>query len=262
MGGVAGAVGGAGGLLSKLEDGAVMPGKTPAVIGENGPERVVSTKGQHMEMGAIAPAIPSLYRARPAAAPLDLGTTTPNGDGSLTFAPGADNPGRPPSLFDHVPAPPSRDLDQGSTSMNPDGSMQFTPGADSISLGTPTKTGFLNRLKGAFQSPHPTSGPQVQQNSTPAASSAPSAINTAQTLGKIGGALLSKLEDGGVMPAQGANGIFTKATMVNLLPGEAVVPLNYRAGAKVRPSVATNYPAAPVTYRSERGANGQSSARP
>jgi hypothetical protein len=258
MGGVAGAVGGAGGLLSKLEDGGVMPAqKRPAVVGEGGPERVVSTSRPHMETGGV---MPSLYRARP---PLDLGTTTPQADGSMMFTPGADNPGRPPSLFDNVPAPASSALDQGTTSMNPDGSMKFTPGADSISLGTPAKTGFLNRLKGAFQSPNPTSGPPVQQSAAPAASSAPSAMNTAKTLGQLGGALFSKLEDGAVMPAQGANGIFTKATMVNLLPGEAVVPLNYRPGARVRPNVATSYPAAPVTYRSQRGgANGQSSARP
>jgi hypothetical protein len=45
---------------------------------------------------------------------------------------------------------------------------------------------------------------------------------------------------------QGANGIFTKPTHVNLAKNEAVVPLSYRATAKTRPSMA-NLPAAPVT---------------
>lgn len=91
------------------------------------------------------------------------------------------------------------------------------------------------------------------------------------------------LEDGDVMPEarqsaviaengpekvvstspQGANGIFTQPTQVNLLPGEAVVPLSYRATAKVRPSAA-GLPAAPVTYpyRSQRGVNAPASVRP
>jgi hypothetical protein len=37
---------------------------------------------------------------------------------------------------------------------------------------------------------------------------------------------------------QGTNGIFTAPTRVNLHKGEAAVPLSYRAGAKVRPSMA------------------------
>ena len=42
---------------------------------------------------------------------------------------------------------------------------------------------------------------------------------------------------GGGMP-QGANGIFTKPTRVNLSPGDKVVPLTYRPHAKVRTSAA------------------------
>lgn len=102
---------------------------------------------------------------------------------------------------------------------------------------------------------------------------------TAGPLGKVA----KFLEDGDVMPPaatqpavigetgpekvvstqQGANGIFTQPTQVNLLPGEAVVPLSYRATAKVRPSAA-GLPAAPVTnpYRSQRGVNAQASIRP
>lgn len=206
MGGVAGAVGGAGGLLSKLEDGAVMPGNRPAVVGENGPEKIVSLRRDYMDDGGIA-AAPSLYRALPAppAAPVaptapDLGTTTPNADGSLTFA----------------------------------------PGKDSISLGTPTQTGFrgfLDRMKTGLQSqPQPAAA-------TPQQPVVPSPVNTARTLGQIGGTLASKfLADGHV---QGKNGVFTQPTRVNLDPGEAVVPLSYRAKAKVRPSMAS-LPAARV----------------
>lgn len=56
--------------------------------------------------------------------------------------------------------------------------------------------------------------------------------------GKLGGKVLKAIfmADGGT--PQGENGIFTKPTRVSLAPSEAVVPLTYRAGAKIRPSMA------------------------
>jgi hypothetical protein len=192
MGGVAGAVGGAGGLLSKLEDGAVMPSKRiPAVVGEGGPEKVVSVEPyrssgirSYMDTGGIVPTVP----------------TVPT-----------------------VPVPASLDSP--------------TPAA-------PTGIrGFINRINTALT---PTgyadaSAPQPQ----PQGPVTPGPVNTARTLGQIGGALAGKfLEDGAVMP-QGRNGVFTKPTRVNLEPGEAAVPLTYRAKAKVRPSMAS-LPAARV----------------
>jgi hypothetical protein len=243
-------MGGASAALSFLEDGDVMPAGKPAVIAENGPEKVVSTRRDYMDAGGV---IPSLYRARPAAAPLDLGATTPQADGSMMFTPGADNPGRPPSLYDNVPAAPAapgRDL--GTTTPNADGSFTFKAGADNPGLvAQKPGGGFMNRFRSALQ------------GSAPAQQQGPSSMNSAQTIGRGAGALIRAavpfLEDGAVMPAQGANGIFTRATQVNLLPGEAVVPLTYRANAKVRPSMATSMPAAPVTYRG--GVNGRSPAR-
>jgi hypothetical protein len=41
-----------------------------------------------------------------------------------------------------------------------------------------------------------------------------------------------------IPPRQGANGIFTRPTQVKLQPNETVVPLNYRANARARPSLA------------------------
>lgn len=241
-------MGGVSGALSFLEDGAVMPGKKPAVVGENGPERVVSTNRDYMGTGGV---VPSLFSKVPTPAAPDLGTTAPQADGSLMFTPGADSVGRPPSLYDNVPPPQSQPLDQGTTTTQADGSLMFKPGADSISLGSkPQPTGFagfMSRLKNNLQG-------QQQQRATPESfmprNQGPSPMNSAKTMGAGVGALLGALEDGAVMPKQGANGIFTKATLVNLMPGEAVVPLSYRANAKVRPSAAVSLPSAPVSYRS------------
>jgi hypothetical protein len=236
MGGVSGAV------SAFLEEGDVMPAaKTPAVIGENGPEKVVSTGREYMEGGAV---IPSLFSRIPP--PRDLGTTTPNADGSLVFTPGADSAPDLPSLYRATPAAPGpRDL--GTTTTNADGSLTFAPGADSTP-GLPQRPGgfrgFLSRLKEEAAAQN---GQAAAPQQPPAIGGANTYRNIASAAGKLAGRFL---EEGDVMP-QGANGIFTQPTRVNLAPGEAVVPLSYRASAKVRPSQAA-LPAAPVTYRGGR----------
>lgn len=60
---------------------------------------------------------------------------------------------------------------------------------------------------------------------------------TYSDIGKDVGKIASVfLEDGGFR--QGDNGIFTEATRVKLGPEDGVVPLSYRASAKIRPSMA------------------------
>jgi hypothetical protein len=193
----------AGAITSFLADGDVMPGSTPAVVGENGPEKVVQMPPKRMDDGGWS----VLPQQQPTA-----GT-------SIFQSPTA-------------PAPPA------------------APGSPAAAQQAPQS--FMDKLKTMFkQSPAAT----AQQPG----GSGGNSFNPVSTYQNLGGAargavsafapkLLAMLEDGGTTAPQGANGIFTKPTRVNLSPGEAVVPLSFRAKAKVRPSMAS-LPAATVGGR-------------
>lgn len=207
MGGVSGAV--SGGILSHLEAGAVSGKTTPAVVGENGPEKVVDVSRPGLEDGGI----PSLLNTPNSA---DYLATVNSSSVNPAFTRTATN--------------------------NPDGSVTVSdPGGSS-------PMGFLQRLKnsGLLQA---TGAPGQQNQPSPSGNSQPQSswnpVSTYQGLGQDAAKAASMLEDGGVASDQGINGIFTKPTRVNLRKNEAVVPLNYRAGAKVRPSLAA-LPAAHV----------------
>jgi|SRR5581483_8360274 len=207
-------MGAASGVASAfLEEGGVSPGTSPAVVGENGPEKVVR-----------------------------LPTADYMQDGDVVMDPLA---GVTPSLSGTPSAPPA-----------------YQPGVNAPNVPWWSKVGMALKNVPA----QPTGQPQQSRPWNP--------VDTYTNMGKAIGGGLSKLAgagflaDGGIatgdipkmlrnptpgfgqMPTapQGTNGIFTKPTRVNLSPGEAAVPLNYRAGAKVRPSFAALPAARPMNH--------------
>ena len=200
-------MGGIGGALSFLDEGDVASGETPAVVGENGPEKVGSLDKGGADM--MADGGFGNFRTPSLAA-------TPNS----------------PDYLDMVNSAPS----DGNTSVNPDGSLTFSPGGSpgtqSPSFMSNVGAGIKSRLMGEQQ-------PPLARASGRDDGRTPTAMDDIKSFGEgIGNVARSFLEDGGVTPRQGRDGIFTKPTQVMLGPNEAVVPLNYRAGAKVRPSFA------------------------
>ena len=181
-------MGGIGGALSFLDEGDISSDTTPAVVGENGPEKVVTMEGGGMGM---------------------------MGDG-------ADIDADPSGIPEHVAVP-----------MAP--------------VAPVARPGFLQRAGTAIKQNflHPQQQPPV--GGTPGGAPVrQTPVSPSQSFGQgIGKVASLFLEDGGMShmqdagrPRQGANGIFTEPTRVNLDKNEAVVPLTYRAGAKVRPSMA------------------------
>lgn len=167
-------IGAIGGALGGLADGTV-PSGSDAVIGEDGPEKVVDMSGHD-------------YMA----------------DGGLAGAP-----------EEGVPM----DDDQASGAPMPP-----TPTAPTTATSQPWYKKLLtnHQSSGGGQS-------QPQKQWSP--------VNTYSSLGQAAGKIAGTfLADGGF--PQGKNGIFTKPTNVKLGPNDAVVPLNYRPGAKIRPSMA------------------------
>lgn len=165
-------LGAASGAAKFLDEGDVMTGGQPAVVGENGPEKVVQMGGDYMADGGVGD--------------IDL---TPSGGYDLY-----------PEASAAESAPP---IPQASPS-------------------------WLQRLK-TMNSAQPQQGQPGQQPW--------SKVTPYEQLGEAGGKLASAFLADGAAP-QGAGGIFTKPTQVSLDKNEAVVPLSYRATAKVRPSMA------------------------
>lgn len=161
------------GVLGALADGSVPTGGSDAVVGEDGPEKVVQI-GDYM------------------------------GDGGLAGAPAEGVP---------------MDDDQA-----PGAPLPPTPSAPSAGGNQPWWKKLMSQ---------PTDGtaqPQQQKPWTP--------VSTYSNIGKdVGNVAKLFMADGGTAQ-QGRNGIFTKPTHISLAPDEAVVPLSYRAGAKIRPSMA------------------------
>jgi hypothetical protein len=209
--------------LKTLDEGDVTTGTTPAVVGENGPEKIVNLTGAGMSHGGIA--------------------TT-----SLATLP--NTPDYLDSVNNPVPAPVPPV--GGTTTNNPDGSVTFQAPAKQPfwkQLGTNLKNNLLHPQA-------PSSSPSPSGTAAPGfggAGSSPSKDiqSFGQGIGRVAGLFLA---DGGIAPQapqapqvpQGTNGVFTSPTRVNLSKNEAVVPLSYRAGAKVRPSFA-HLPAARTT---------------
>ncbi len=211
-------IGGVSGAASAfLADGDYMGGGTDAVVGENGPEKIVKM--------------------------MDDG-------GGPYMPPGMDIPSS-----DRQQMPDSLALDI------PSSNRQQIPGQK-----PPAGVPFWQNL--AIDAKQ-----QIgqAQNGTGSRQAAP-AWNKATPYSQLGSAIgksASYLDDGDMMigtPASTSNylqsepqalsmaesGIISKPTKMKLEPGEAVVPLNYRANAKIRPSAAMNMPKANI--RSAYGA--------
>lgn len=180
-------MGGVSGALKFIDEGDVMSDdSTPAVVGENGPEKVVNLQDGDIGAGS--------------------GMGEPVSDGNPPSSP--PSPGNPAGT---APRPWWR------------------------RVGSALKTQFQNQQQAAQAAP-----PAPEQGAW-------NPVDTYRTLGQAGGQAASKIgrlffAEGGVN-SQGKNGIFTKPTRVNLHRNEAVVPLNYRATAKARPSLASLPPA-------------------
>jgi hypothetical protein len=197
-----------GGIASFLDEGGV--GGTDAVIGENGPEKVVQIDG---------------YRAQPRR--MDDGAP----------------PSQQPQLQPAAPA----------------GASDPIAGVDVM----PQAPSFGDRLKSLIAQGQQRAQPGQQQPGQPQQpQAAPTSASEINLLGAGLGKLASHyLDSGGIIPPgaqpsftggqrfqeqeQTRNGVFNSPTHVKLDPGEAVVPLGYRAQAKTRPSMA-NLPAAKV----------------
>ena len=120
-------------------------------------------------------------------------------------------------------------------------------------IGTGLKKAFLPQ-QSAPTAPTGTGGQSGQSSWNP--------TTPYQQIGSAAGKLaMAFLEDGGkcnyledgtggedmedAIPQQGANGIFTRPTHIKMASDEMAVPLGYKAGAKVRPSMAAMLPPAP-----------------
>jgi hypothetical protein len=200
-------MGGVGAAVGALEKGHVSSGAKPAVIGENGPEKVVSLPGKtdYLDDGDVI-----------------TGDPLPQ---APAYQPGVNAPQDPstsqPFWKQLIGNLENRNRNQGQAQ------------SQSLNRGAPGQPGV--------------GGGQANDAVT-------NDINSfGQGIGKLASAIpgLASLADGGIMSdpsagsignfntaPQGANGVFTKPTRVNLHKNEAVVPLSYRAGAKVRPSMA------------------------
>lgn len=188
-----------------LDEGDVMPGDTPAVVAEGGPEKVVDMNNN--------------------------GTRRYFDDGGFNVY---DEMGQPVSSASGAPVAPGTLPDAAQPAQN---------------------TGFLAKLKTGIQdnlNQLKQGNGAGQQKDQGGGGQQWSPVDTYKGIGEAAGDIGKLfLQDGGVanaMPKQGANGIFTEPTRVNLQPGEAVVPLHYRARAKTRPSMAA-LPAAENIYR-------------
>lgn len=159
-----------------LEDGST-PSGTEAVVGENGPEKVVDMSGVHNYMD----------------------------DGGMDDM----------AMDQSEPMPPA------------------VPAADPSAQSAP----WWKKLMAHKPSSGSGSAQPHQQQWNP--------TTPYQQIGQAAGAIAGHyLEDGGYGD-QGHDGIFTRPTDITLERNEAVVPLNYRVGAKIRPSMAA-LPAARV----------------
>ena len=231
---------GIGSALSFLDEGGM--GGTDAVIGENGPEKVVQIDG---------------YRAQPRRM----------------------DDGQPPSQQPQSqPAAPDARAQQiraiatyGAPRMD-DGGMSAVPEITDVNGGNqqadwgrsvmPQAPSFSDRLKAFIAQGQAKAQPGQQQPGQQQPQGAPTPSSDINQFGKGLGHLAGAfLDSGGIIPPgaqpsftsgqrfqeqeQTRNGVFTSPTHVKLDPGEAVVPLGYRAQAKTRPSMA-NLPAARV----------------
>ena len=204
-------MGGIGSALSFLDEGGF---GTDAVIGENGPEKVVNI---------------SNYRAQPRRME----------EGALPSAP-APFTGGAPEITDDVIA-------------------QSIPNEYNA---MPSAPSFSDRLKALIAQGQQRAQPGQQPGQPAQPQGAPTPSSDINQFGAgIGKLAAHFLDSGGIIPPgarptfagggrfqeqeQERNGVFTSPTHVKLDPGEAVVPLGYRAQAKTRPSMA-NLPAAKV----------------
>jgi hypothetical protein len=192
-------MGAIGGALSFLDEGDVPTGGTPAIVGENGPEIVAKTH----------------Y--------LDLGDS---GDG-----------------------------DVGSGEAGPEGNALPTdnsPEAKGTGSGEAQGMSWLDKWRARLpaQNMPQMSQPvqQQQQQSQGQQSNTPTSVKSWNTVGQGVGKVASLFMEDGAAPGDylGGGGMFgqpeaslvTKPTKVLLGKDDAVVPLKYRAGAKIRPSAA------------------------
>lgn len=303
-------MGGIGGAFSALEEGGVSSRKTPAVVGENGPEKVVQLRRgpsrSYLDDGDIIPDdLPQAPAYQPGVnAPLslaatpnspdylsmtgagsNLGTTTTNPDGSLTFNVPGTAAAQQPSFWKRFssslksqfanpqqggqagqqrpwnPTDTYRSIGSGVGSLVKlafleDGGVAPDSGNEATIRRLAAHVPYYEaeRLadivnpppapKPAAPAPKPTkTQPQTAKPAQPMADGGIATDDIAKSLRNPKPGFGQMPQDIGA--PQGTNGIFTKPTRVNLEPGEAVVPLSYRAGAKVRPRFAT-MPAARV----------------
>ena len=198
-------MGGIGGALSFLDDGDVMSDDdmTPAVVGENGPEKVVDLSGQQP-----SPTIPSLASA-PHSADYNALMNSPSGSSLGSTTPNDSSSAPQPSFWSK--------------------------------FGSTFKSKLMNPQAGTPSPAAPPSSSASSANSSSFGGNGSSPMSDIKSFGQgLGNVAKLFLEDGGIAtgPPQGTNGVFTRPTRVNLHKNEAVVPLSYRAGAKVRPSMA------------------------
>lgn len=135
----------------------------------------------------------------------------------------------------------------GDIDLTPAGGFDLYPeqsAAESAPPAAPASTSWLQRLR-TMNSGQPQGAPAQQQPW--------SKVTPYQQLGEGVGKLASTFLADGAAP-QVDGGIFTRPTEVSLDKNEAVVPLSYRAGAKVRPSMAALPAAKPrQSYRGYGG---------
>lgn len=179
-------IGGVGGALSFLEDGDYLSGGMDAIVGEDGPEKVVQAADLPLSSVGMDHGVQS-QKAQPFWKRLQQNMST--ADRSV-------QPGQQPAKWSKV---------------------------DTYST--------LGKLGGGIARSFMEDG-----GFSDTAMAAPSASRTPfQTPGSGSPAPVSFRRRGSFM-ADG--GIITQPTRVRLAPGEAVVPLDYRPGAKMRPSMA------------------------
>ena len=237
-------MGGIGGALSFLDDGGMTQN---AVVAEGGPEAVVKMRPSYLDDG-----MPSVV------------------GGSNDTAPLPPKPPMPPPkksyLDDGMPdmggyAPPPESMTSTETQM-PSQPMDAGMG----SSGSPaTSTPWYQKLKAAITAQPPGGQQQHQQSGSSMQPQQPASMQAASSLGQGIGKLAHTFMDNGWTgkepgtwngssngdinsvtkflndgtPLEAADGaIFTKPTQIRMQPGEAAVPLGYRAQAKARPSMA------------------------
>jgi hypothetical protein len=217
-----------------------------AVIGENGPEKVVQIDGyraqpRRMEDGAAPSQQPQSQPVAPDARAQQIRSIATYGAPRMAYggiAPRMDD-GSVPEVTDVM------------------GSGDRTEYGGSAMPQAPSMT---DRLKALIAQGQQRAQPGQQQPGQPpqgAPTQSSDIDKFGSGIGRLAGAFL---DSGGIIPPgahpsftgsrfqeqeQTRNGVFTSPTHVKLDPGEAVVPLGYRAQAKTRPSMA-NLPAAKV----------------